>query len=60
MIDQKGNKTANQIKAIIPKLRQQLNPGTQVIDKTRTGAMKDPDITGFIKEWRQKEVLDIK
>ena len=50
MIDQKGNKTANQIKAIIPKLRQELQPGTQVIDKTRTGAMKDPDITGFLTE----------
>ena len=50
MIDQKGNKIANQIKAIIPKLRRELQPGTQVIDKTRTGAMKDPDITGFITE----------
>jgi len=50
MIDQKGNKTANQIKAIIPKLRKQLQPGTQVIDKTRTGSMRDPDITGFVQE----------
>jgi len=50
MIDQKGNKAANQIKAIIPKLRRELQPGTSVIDKTRTGAMKDPDITGFITE----------
>ena len=49
MIDQKGNKIANQIKAIIPQLRQKLNPGTSVIDKTRTGAMKDPDITGFVQ-----------
>jgi len=49
MIDQKGNKIANQIKAIIPQLRQKLNPGTQVIDKTRTGAMKDPDISGFVQ-----------
>ena len=49
MIDQKGNKAANQIRAIIPKLRRELQPGTQVIDKTRTGSMKDPDITGFVQ-----------
>ena len=47
--DEKGNKIANQIKAMLPKLRRELQPGTQVIDKTRTGAMKDPDITGFVQ-----------
>jgi len=62
--DEKGNKIANQIKAIIPKLRQKLNPGTSVIDKTRTGVMKDPDITGFVQEkytgdnWQLLEVDD--
>ena len=45
---------------MLPVLRKKLNPGTQVIDKTRTGSMRDPDITGFIKEWRQEKILDIK
>ncbi len=48
--DEKGNKIASQVRAMLPKLRQKLNPGTQVIDKTRTGSMKDPDITGFVQE----------
>ncbi len=60
MIDQKGNKAANQIRAIIPKLRKQLQPGTSVIDKTSTD---DTDIT-FVKEkytgdnWQLLEVDD--
>ena len=48
--DEKGNKIASQVRAMLPKLRKQLQPGTQVIDKTRTGSMKDPDITGFVQE----------
>jgi len=58
--DDKGPKIAGQVRDILPVLRKKQNPGTQVIDKTRTGAMKDPDITGFIKEWRQEKILDIK
>ena len=38
---------------MLPQLRQKLNPGTSVIDKTRTGNMKDPDITGFVQETSQ-------
>ena len=62
--DEKGDKIASQVRAMLPKLRQQLNPGTSVIDKTRTGSMRDPDITGFIKEkytgdnWQLLEVDD--
>ncbi len=48
--DEKGNKIASQVRAMLPKLRRELQPGTQVIDKTRTGSMKDPDITGFVQE----------
>jgi len=48
--DEKGDKIASQVRAMLPKLRQKLNPGTQVIDKTRTGNQKDPDITGFVQE----------
>tara|TARA_Y100001937_G_scaffold127607_1_gene200368 strand:- start:894 stop:1583 length:690 start_codon:yes stop_codon:yes gene_type:complete len=47
--DDKGPKTANQVKNMLPVLRQKLNPGTQVLDKTRTGSMREPDITGFVK-----------
>ena len=46
--DDKGIKTANQVKSMLPVLRQKLNPGTQVIDKSRTGSMRDPDITGLV------------
>ena len=62
--DEKGDKIASQVRAMLPKLRQKLQPGTQVIDKTRTGNKKDPDITGFIKEkytgdnWQLLEVDD--
>jgi transposase len=62
--DEKGVKVASQVKNMLPTLRQKLNPGTQVIDKTRTGSMRDPDITGFIKEkytgdnWQLLEVDD--
>jgi hypothetical protein len=48
--DEKGDKIASQVRAMLPKLRQELNPGTQVIDKTRTGNKKDPNITGFVQE----------
>ena len=48
--DEKGDKIASQVRTMLPQLRQKLNPGTQVIDKTRTGSMKDPDITGFVQE----------
>jgi transposase len=48
--DEKGDKIANQVRAMLPKLRQALQPGTSVIDKTRTGNMKDPDISGLITE----------
>ena len=48
--DKKGDKIANQVRAMLPKLRQALQPGTSVIDKTRTGNIKDPDITGFVQE----------
>ena len=48
--DEKGDKIAGQVRAMLPQLRQKLNPGTSVIDKTRTGNMKDPSITGFVKE----------
>ncbi len=51
--DEKGDKIASQVRVMLPKLRQQLNPGTSVIDKTRTGNQKDPDITGFVKETSQ-------
>ncbi len=62
--DEKGVKVASQVKNMLPTLRQKLNPGTQVIDKTRTGNKKDPNITGFIKEkytgdnWQLLEVDD--
>ena len=42
------DKTASVVKNMLPDLRQKLNPGTQVIDKTRTGSMRDPDITGLV------------
>jgi len=48
--DEKGDKIANQVRAMLPQLKQKLNPGTSVIDKTRTGNSKDPDISGFLKE----------
>ena len=48
--DEKGDKIANQVRAMLPKLRQALQPGTSVIDKTRTGNSKDPNITGFVQE----------
>ncbi len=48
--DEKGDKIASQVRAMLPKLRQKLNPGTSVIDKTRTGNQKDPNITGFVQE----------
>lgn len=35
--DDKGPKTASQVKNMLPVLRQKLNPGTQVIDKTVSG-----------------------
>jgi hypothetical protein len=44
--DEKGDKIANQVRAMLPQLRQKLNPGTSVIDKTSTD---DTDIT-FVKE----------
>ena len=44
--DEKGDKIANQVRAMLPKLRQKLQPGTSVIDKTSTD---DIDIT-FVKE----------
>ena len=47
--DKKGDKIANQVRAMLPQLRQKLNPGTSVIDKTRTGNMKDTDITGLVQ-----------
>ena len=46
--DKKGDKIANQVRAMLPQLKQKLNPGTSIIDKTRTGNMKDPDITGSL------------
>jgi hypothetical protein len=48
--DEKGGKIAGQVRAMLPQLKQKLNPGTSVIDKTRTGNSKDPDISGFLKE----------
>ena len=47
--DDKGPKIASQVKNMLPVLRKKLNPGTQVLDKTRTGSMRNPDITGFVK-----------
>ena len=48
--DEKGDKIAGEVRAMLPQLRQKLNPGTSVIDKTRTGNSKDPNITGFVQE----------
>ena len=48
--NKKGDKIASQVRAMLPQLRQKLNPGTSVIDKTRTGNSKDPNISGFLKE----------
>tara|TARA_B110000503_G_scaffold97066_1_gene145829 strand:- start:17 stop:745 length:729 start_codon:yes stop_codon:yes gene_type:complete len=48
--DKKGDKIASQVRAILPQLRRKLNPGTSVIDKTRTGNIKDPDISGLVQE----------
>ena len=45
--DEKGAKIASQVKNMLPALRKKLNPGTQVIDKTRS--MRDPDITGLVQ-----------
>ena len=39
---------AIQVRDMLPELRKKLNPATQVIDKTRTGSMRDPDITGLV------------
>ena len=47
--DEKGDKIASQVRTIIPQLRRELQPGTSVIDKTRTGNRKDPDISGFVQ-----------
>ena len=47
--DEKGDKIAGEVRAMLPQLRQKLNPGTSVIDKTRTGNMKDTDITGLVQ-----------
>jgi len=47
--DEKGDKIANQVRAMLPQLRQKLQPGTSVIDKTRTGNQKDPNITGLVQ-----------
>ena len=44
--DEKGDKIAGQVRAMLPQLRHKLNPGTSVIDKTSTD---DTDIT-FVKE----------
>ena len=44
--DEKGDKIAGEVRAMLPQLRQKLNPGTSVIDKTSTD---DTDIT-FVKE----------
>ena len=44
-----GKKAASTVKTMLPVLRQKLNPGTQVIDKSRTGSMRDPDITGLVQ-----------
>ena len=49
IIDDKGPKIANLVRDKLPDLRQKLNPGTQVIDKSRTGSMRDPDITGLVQ-----------
>ena len=48
VLDDKGPKIANQVRGMLPELRKKLNPGTQVIDKTRTGDSRDPDITGLV------------
>ena len=48
LINTYGGKTAGQVRGMLPTMRQKLNPGTQVIDKTRTGVEKDPDITGLV------------
>ena len=45
--DDKGSKIASQVKNMLPALRKKLNPGTQVIDKTRS--MRNPDITGLVQ-----------
>ena len=45
--DEKGAKIASQVKNMLPTLRKKLNPGTQVIDKTRS--KRDPDITGLVQ-----------
>ena len=47
--DEKGPRIASQVKNMLPVLRQKQNPGMQTIDKTRTGSMRDPDITGLVK-----------
>lgn len=48
LINTYGGKTAGQVRGMLPTMRQKLNPGTKVIDKTGTGVEKDPDITGLI------------
>ena len=47
--DKKGDKIANQVRAMLPQLRQKLNPGTQVIDKTKSGLDQDPESSRFIQ-----------
>ena len=47
--DEKGDKIAGQVRAMLPQLRQKLQPGTSVIDTTRTGNQKDPNITGLVQ-----------
>ena len=49
IMDDKGRKIASLVRDMLPDLRQKLNPGTQVIDKSRTGSMRDPDITGLVQ-----------
>ena len=43
--DKKGDKIANQVRAMLPQLRHKLNPGTEVRNKV-TG----DDISGFVQE----------
>ena len=45
--DAYGTAEAKKVKDMLPLLRKKLNPGTQVIDKTRS--MRDPDITGLVQ-----------
>ena len=47
--DKKGDKIAGEVRGLLPKLRQKLNPGTQVIDKTKSGLDQDPESSRFIQ-----------